>query len=227
MTDSGKAAPIRRPSSNAVGSDDASAGAFVSGVSTATYGGKARITPAGQTTAGGAWAMLTAPSVGLTADEADVDQGRDSVQSRAYAIAGLKEPYLGYRYWHVAVDSQGSARTEESNQLLVEISGDGGKSFKQLTQHRDNTRLWEVALFRLRDVFKQELPKQVVLRFTQHDDDTDEVVEAGIDDLAIYDLAGKCTPPGCGCAGADLSPSALLLGALALLGWRRNRRRRG
>lgn len=211
---------------NPTGNDDASSGAFVSGVSTTIYAGKSRITPAGQTTAGGAWAMLTAPSVGRTADESDVDNGSVSVQSRAYSIDGLKEPHLGYRYWHVAVDSQGAARTEENNQLLVEISSDGGNSFKQLAQHLDNTRLWEVAVIRLRDVFKQEMPKQVVLRFSQQDYDTDEVVEAGVDDVAIYDLAGKCTPAGCGCVSADLEPSALLLGALALLGWRRSWRRR-
>jgi len=208
---------------NPTGNDDTSVGAFASGISSVTYAGKARVTPAGQTTAGGAWAMLTDPSVGQTSDQTDVDYGSVSVQSRAYSIAGLKEPYVGYRFWHAAVDTTGNARTEESNQLLVEISGDGGKSFKPLAQHLENTNGWEVAVFKLRNLFKQELPKQVVLRFTQQDYDTDEVVEAGVDDVAVYDLAGKCAPTGCGCASAGLAPSSLLLGALALLGWRRRR----
>ncbi|MBN2361231.1 MAG: hypothetical protein JXR83_17380 [Deltaproteobacteria bacterium] len=212
---------------NAAGGDDAWAGQFASGISSATYAGKTRVTPAGQTTAGGCWAMLTDPGLGAAAGDTDVDGGGTSLQSRSYSIAGLKDPHVGYRFWHVAVDGQGNPWEDNDNRLQVEISGDRGKTFRPLAQHLTNTRDWEVAVVRLRDLFKEELPQQIALRFTQFDGGEDDVVEAGVDDVAIYDLAGKCTPSGCGCAAARAATPAPLLAVLALLWWRLRRGRSG
>ncbi len=135
--------------------------------------------------------------------------------SPEYDLGGISEPYLSYRYWHVATTLSGEVRAVDDNRLLVEVSGDDGKTFKELARHLDSSSQWQLSLVRLSDVFER-MPKTVRLRISQFDDGEDDLVEAGIDDVRILEPVGDCAP-GCGCRAGAKGSGAWPLGLFAVL----------
>ncbi len=207
---------------NPGGEDDAAAGHFARGSSVARKAGGTLLTPAGQ--AMGAHALFTDPSSDGEVGDHDVDDGFTSVLSPIYALKDLRDPYLAYRYWHVAVNGAGEHRGIDENRLLVEFSSDEGKSFRELVKHQESAPQWYGALVRIKD-FVDPLPESIRFRFTQFDDGGDDLVEAGIDEVQLLEPVGDCAPDGCGCAATGPERASLVLLTLAVLGLLRLRRR--
>ncbi len=128
---------------------------------------------------------------------------------------------ISYRLWYFAFDrSGGGLDPSMQKHLIVELSSNGGKSWKEI----DAIDTGELFRWDLRTVSFPPLNSSdnVKLRFTvQNDGDTTErLIEVGIDEVTLTGGELLCTPTsgGCGCSTSDSKGSAwVLLGTLLLL----------
>jgi len=111
--------------------------------------------------------------------QADVDGGRTSLTSPRLDCTGLAEPTIGYWHWfYGASDWYG-------DWLAAFISNNDGASWTPVDTTRGTHNHWMEKTIRVADYVT---PTALVrVRFEAADTQGETVVEAGIDDLALYD----------------------------------------
>jgi len=122
-------------------------------------------------------------AVGASVGTADVDGGTTTLTSPAYSTAGLSDPFVSYWRWYS--NNQGGDPNNDS--MPIQISGNGGTSWVQLELVTENAGAWVQKKFRVKD-FVTPTANTIKLRFIARDLGTGSIVEAGVDDLQIYDL---------------------------------------
>ncbi|MBI5496237.1 MAG: hypothetical protein HY904_14535 [Deltaproteobacteria bacterium] len=123
----------------------------------------------------------------------DVDDGVTTVQSEAMDVGGLIDPVLRWRTWHSAlvIDVQaGELRLGVGDDLVTLLSVDEG-DWIEVDRDDTNEFTWREKSVRLADV--AATARTVRLRFVVGDmGDEQNVVEAGVDDVVITELADGC-----------------------------------
>jgi V8-like Glu-specific endopeptidase len=117
--------------------------------------------------------------------QADVDGGPTRLLTQEFDLSGMTGPKLSYARWHQTNDSA-------SDQLVVEVSDDGGVTWALLEQV-GNTSSWTTVTWDLADYI--DLTSLVVVRFSVSDNPNDSVTESGIDAFAILEtICDPCDP---------------------------------
>lgn len=112
--------------------------------------------------------------------ENDVDNGRTTLLSPVYDLSSLTEARVSYYLWYVN-DGNGTV----DDQFAVDISSNGGSTWVSLEDVAVANHAWERREFLVSDFVTPS--NQVRLRFIAADEGSGSIVEAGIDDLEIYD----------------------------------------
>lgn len=197
----------------------------------------------------GKLAFMTGPEAGAFFSDHDVDGGKTTLESPAFALRGTRDPVLVFYAWRVAVDlTRTPPGPVPGSDLVVQVTNDGGERWHELGRVTENTLEWTRVSLRIRDAV--EPTNRIKFRFVIADQTTTGTVEAGIDDLEIIDYLESCegiegpeTPDagagdggggggmredgGCGCT--DLAPRPRVFSALAgllVFGLWASRRRR-
>jgi len=122
-------------------------------------------------------------------DDGDVDGGRTTVTSPAYNLTAMTRPTIGYWRWFF---SNGDA----NDWLAVSISNDNGANWTPVDTTRGVKNEWSEQAI---DVSAFVAPTaQVKVRFAAADLGAGSYVEAGIDDIVLYDASltvGVGDPP--------------------------------
>lgn len=135
-------------------------------------------------------------------EEADVDGpgnvgGKTTLTSPAYNTTGMTEPTIGYWHWFY------TQFASPDDWLAVLISNDDGATWVPVDTLRGLHNHWDEDAIRVADFIVPSA--QVRVRFIAADMGEPSVVEAGIDDLTLYDAAaGILNVPG-GSAAARLN----------------------
>jgi hypothetical protein len=124
-------------------------------------------------------------------DQADVDNGKTSLTTVAFDLAGMSEPTIGYWRWfasHFPMGvSLGHDGPDPADFLAVLISNDNGVTWTTVDTTRGLENHWTERAIRVADYV---VPTgQVKLRFVAMDAGPPTPCEAGIDDLIVYDAA--------------------------------------
>ncbi len=132
--------------------------------------------------------------VGAGDNEGDVDGGRTTLLTPVYDLAGMEDPRVGYWRWYS--NQEGAAPGTDS--FKVEITGDGGATWVEVETvgpgGRETYGGWYWHGFRVADVVPGAT--RIQLRFVASDEGTDSVVEAAVDDFALYDCPCTAAVPG-------------------------------
>jgi MYXO-CTERM domain-containing protein len=199
---------------------------------------------------GAAWsgmrAFVTGGPKGTDPSANDVSGGLTTLQSPPLRLAGLDKPFLSYQVYFVAADFQNEVLVPAGGDSLVVQASADGKTWTEIDRVVGMGIGWQRRLVKLAD----RLPAAALaasdlrLRFVAEDTDVPTVVEAVVDDVALFGQASTCGlpgpvggaggaggggSPGCDCRlagpGRPVSPAwVALLGAAALLRVRRRRR---
>lgn len=230
------------------------------GTDTATRGRWALGTPA-RTAAfdvtlqpGAAYSGSQAFVTGLAGDETDNVDGRTTLESPPYALAGVREPHLSYRVYFVSADFEREILVPAAaGSLKVEASFDEGP-WVEVDRLTGLGTSWQRRLVRLSEKREPGAPGAAEVRFRFVADEQEgsarPAVEVVIDDVGIFEEVAACegatagdTPPapdgapaeGCACrvgahrragAGPLLGFGLLALGLMRGLQRRRGRGRR-
>jgi choice-of-anchor B domain-containing protein len=141
-------------------------------------------------------------AAGAAAGTADVDGGYTTLVSPAYDMSSLVDPSIEYWYWYS--NNLGAAPGEDV--MPVEISGDDGATWVLVENIATNDNAWTKAIVRVADFVTPGAA--VRIRFRAQDLGAGSLVEAGIDDVRVFDLD-------CGDGGVfgDLNGDGLVNGA--------------
>lgn len=145
-------------------------------------------------------------------------QGDTSLWSPVFKLDGTRDPEIRFAYWFDG---------EAGDSLLVQLSGDGEKTFKTGKEVTESFHGWTVGRVSVRDVFGN-VPAEVTARFIFTGGGR---LEGGIDDVRVLDFDGQCLELArggfCGCSeSGDAGPTAPVAVLFGLMGLRRLRRRR-
>ncbi len=177
---------------------------------TATSGQWVRVDPVGTTaqpeddhSVPGTLCWITGNgAVGGGAGAADVDGGFTTLVSPSFDMSALVDPSIEYWYWY----SNNLGGAPNADIMPVEISADGGATWTLVENISVSTNAWVKATIRVADFV---VPSAAVrVRFRAQDLATGSLVEAGIDDVRVFDLD-------CGDGGVfgDLNGDGLVNGA--------------
>ncbi len=119
----------------------------------------------------------------------DVDGGATSLLSPVLSLSMLPDPYIGYSRWY-----SNSVQSNADDIFTVDITSDGGVTWASVETLGPDAVApgWERKTIRVLD-FVTDLTA-VQLRFRATDNGAPSIVEAGIDDLEIFETC----PSGCG-----------------------------
>ena len=133
---------------------------------------------------------------GVNADDGDVDNGYTSLTSPRFdAVILGDEAILSYWVWH-------SGNEADADTMTTRISNDNGNSWTSIEFYRGTTNQWEERQFRIADYI---LPTdQMRVRFMAVDLNSDNTIEAAIDDLRVGVVGCVSTNP------ADLNDDGVL-----------------
>jgi choice-of-anchor B domain-containing protein len=154
------------------------------------------------TPAPGTDAWITGPLAGNFVGEYDVDGGATILTSPTYDLTGMESPRVSYWRWY----STGLAN-ETTDFWVVEISGNGGKSWTTLETFDTAANAWTNVDVEIGSLITPS--SEVVFRFTAQDTGAGSIVEAGVDDFTIYEiesLSGSST------SASASAPEGLSLG---------------
>jgi hypothetical protein len=170
-----------------------------------------RRTPERDASPGGRGAFVTGAS--------DELKGLSSLWSPAVSLRDTTDPEVRFVYWLDA--AQGGS-------LKVSLRGDD-ELYEEALTIEESAHDWVVSVVRIRDAFGGKLPREVSIRFEF--DAPNGLVEGGIDEVRVLDVAGMCEQASgilCGCSAATSSSTSTVpaLAALAALGCALRRRRR-
>ncbi|HSQ58989.1 MAG TPA: FlgD immunoglobulin-like domain containing protein, partial [Acidobacteriota bacterium] len=133
------------------------------------------------TPGGGGFCFVTGNGpYGGSAAESDVDGGRTTLTSPPLDLAAMDDPVIGYQRWYF-MSSPG-----EPDSFLVEVSADG------VAWVRARTILVSDPVWRFDEIHVKDFVSPgaaVRIRFVAQDEGTGGVVEAGVDDIAVWDAA--------------------------------------
>ncbi|GJM23706.1 MAG: hypothetical protein DHS20C16_01210 [Phycisphaerae bacterium] len=123
----------------------------------------------------------------------DVDNGAVTLTSPVFDISALAAPQVSYARWF-SNDSGGGPGTDR---FIVEVSDNGGGSWSTLETVGPTTADAnpQISGGWFEKAFAVPVSSQFRIRFTAEDIDTQSVVEAGVDDFAIFDI--ECTVASC------------------------------
>ncbi|MBI5497199.1 MAG: hypothetical protein HY904_19455 [Deltaproteobacteria bacterium] len=201
---------------NPDGTDSAVHGAWAWGVPQLTdlrrYGATQVIgQPGDDVTPDGSHGFFTDPGAAGADPEqvgaTDVDDGTTTLETTPLDLAGLVDPVVRWKSWHSAfvVDVQaGELRDGTGDDLVTLLRVDDG-AWTEVDRDASNDFQWKDKAIRLADVagVTAGAAHKVKLRFVIGDlGDEQNIVEAGIDELSITDVAAGCpgttTNPGSG-----------------------------
>jgi hypothetical protein len=114
-------------------------------------------------------------------DEADVDEGKTTLTSPAYDATGMADPTIGFWQWFYT--QFGAA----DDWLAILISSNDGATWTPVDTVRGLHNQWEERAIHVASVVTPTT--HVRLRFIAADMGEGSVVEAGIDDISVYDGA--------------------------------------
>jgi len=117
------------------------------------------------------------------AGNSDVDGGPTRLLSPVYDLSDATDPQLSYARWFRNDD-------RDEDNLLVELSDDGGTTWTQIEDIGDTPAGWVVNELRIADVLP--LTDGFRVRFSATDNPNNSVTEAGVDRFWILD-AGEAT----------------------------------
>lgn len=129
-----------------------------------------------------------------------MDGGRTTLTSAALDATGMTVPTVSFwrwfcSYWPLGTSS-GTGGPEPGDYLAVLISNDNGVNWTPVDTTRGDENHWEERTIRVADYVTPT--SQVRLRFVAHDVSPGSIVEAGVDDLTMFDAASAAlgvTPP--------------------------------
>jgi choice-of-anchor B domain-containing protein len=122
-------------------------------------------------------------------DAADIDAGRTTLTSPAYNTLNMSIPTIGVWVWFY------SQFRSDDDWLAVSISGDNGVNWVPVETLRGIHNHWEEIAIPVANYVTPS--SQVRVRFVAADLGAGSVVEAGIDDISVYDAAtGSLGIPG-------------------------------
>lgn len=196
------------------------------GTDNATTGAWTRVNPNGTTAQPeddhsnpGTIAWVTGQgSVGGGVGDADVDNGRTTLQSPLLDLTGLTAPRISYWRWYN--NSAGGAPNADI--FEVEISNNNGGAWVDVETvgptGPDTAGGWVYHEFAVADIIAPTA--QMRMRFIASDLATGSIVEAAVDDFAIADLdCGVPCPADLDGSGAiDLPDVSILLGSFGTTG---------
>jgi choice-of-anchor B domain-containing protein len=126
-------------------------------------------------------------------DEADVDNGHTTLTSPSIDISGMKDPTVGYWRWFYSW-SPGTGQPDPDDYLLVYVRGDHDPAWVPVETVRGAPNTWTEHDVRLKNVIVSS--PHVRIRFVAADLGDPTIVEAAVDDIAVYDsVAGTVTTP--------------------------------
>jgi MYXO-CTERM domain-containing protein len=197
-------------------------------------------------------AFVTGAPKGMDSSANDVSgpngaPGRTTLQSPALSLAGLEKPRLSYQVYFVAADFQNEVLVPAANDALVVQASADGKTWTEVDRVTGMSLGWQRRVVKLEDRLPAgALGADLRFRFVAEDADVNTVVEATVDDVALFGEAAACSipapdggagtggtggimgppdPAGCNCRVGSRGDAPLaLLPLLALLLLRRRRR---
>ena len=128
---------------------------------------------------------------GGAAFSSDLDGGTTTLTSPAFAVPAGSDPWVRYWRWY----SNNTGSNPNSDSMPIQISGDGGATWTQLELVSENAGRWVEKAFRVRD-FVVPTAGSVRLRFIARDLGGDSNVDAGIDDVQVYEFSCPSTVEG-------------------------------
>lgn len=148
------------------------------------------VAPGLDATPGGSGAcFVTGNNVsGAGVSEDDVDGGRTTLTSPPFDLTAMDDPLFGFERWFY-MSSPG-----EPDSLLVELSGDGATWVTARTL-RESDPVWRFDVLRVKDYLEPTASMRI--RFVAADEGPAGIVEAAVDDIAIWDgsLVPSPIPP--------------------------------
>ncbi len=153
------------------------------------------VQPDHQNTPGGEFCWITgnAPNDQAAIGEEDVDGGTTTLMTSNIDMSGMVEPIVTYWRWYVNNPPSGANPNADWWQTF--ISNDGGSSWVKVEETKISDRSWRRMAFRVSDLIGPT--STVKLKFNASDSiragqelDGGSLVEAAIDDIQLWDLAG-------------------------------------
>jgi hypothetical protein len=125
----------------------------------------------------------TSPTI---VDQADVDglnntPGKTTLTSPVYDVSSMQNPVIGYWTWFY------SEFGSPDDWMAILISNDGGTTWFPVDTVRGLHSHWTETTLRIADLLPPT--SQMRLRFVAADFGVGSVVEAGVDDISVYDGA--------------------------------------
>jgi choice-of-anchor B domain-containing protein len=124
-----------------------------------------------------------APSNNVDPDAYDLD-GRTTLTSPAFDVRGLADPVLGWWRWFYSHDPE-TGQPEPSDWLAVLVSGDDGVTWTPVDTTRGLHNAWEEQAIHMAQYVTPSA--NVRVRFVAADQGHASTVEAGVDDISVYD----------------------------------------
>jgi choice-of-anchor B domain-containing protein len=121
----------------------------------------------------------------------DLDGGTTTLTSPAWSVANMSDPWVSYWRWY----SNNTGLNPNSDSMPIQISGDGGATWVQVELVTENAGKWVERKIRVRD-FVTPTAGTIRMRFIARDLGGDSNVDAGIDDLQVYEFTCPSTVEG-------------------------------
>lgn len=163
-------------------SDDATTGEWAIEIPVPSYVGSAVVQPGTQNTNGGQFCAVTGNASGPTAGagENDVDGGKTTLLSPVYDLSNYSNPAFSYYRWYT--NDQGA--TPGTDYWQVAITNDG-VNYVDVENTNVADHSWRRFAFRVTDYVTPSAT--VSLRFIAEDANAGSLIEAGLDDLILWD----------------------------------------
>jgi len=163
-------------------SDNATTGQWAVEIPMPSYVGSAVVQPGDQNTLGGQYCAVTgnASSPTAGAGENDVDGGKTTLLSPDYDLSNYTNPAFSYYRWYT--NDQGA--TPGTDFWQVAISNDG-VNYVDVENTDVSDHSWRRFAFRVLDYVTPS--STVSLRFIAEDANAGSLIEAGVDDLILWD----------------------------------------
>jgi hypothetical protein len=145
----------------------------------------------------GKLAFVTGPARGDFFAANDLDEGRTTLESPIFDLEAAADPTLVFWAWRSVWDfASDPVRPLDSAPLVVEVSADGGATWRELGRFAQQTEAWTRVSYRIRDAL--EPTSRTRFRFSVEETQAANT-EVAIDDLEIVDFLATCE-------GADPEP---------------------
>jgi hypothetical protein len=174
--------------------DNATTGLWVRADPNGTWNGSAPVQPEDDATPDpGTMCFVTGNLPGAAQGDDDVDDGRTTLLSPVYDLAGLPNAHVRYRRWY----SNDTGSDPGTDIFRVGVSTDGGGSWTNVESTSASDRSWLPVDVSVGDLVP--LTTQMRFRFIAADAGTGSIVEAALDDfeIVVYQepVAAVAAPP--------------------------------